>query len=271
MRRVTKKVETRVEEVAHLLRIRGCVTVRNVMELGLSKTQAEVALRYLTESGRAVRVKLGQQFTLWCYSRRSVVRHLRRLKNVLHSLICDAKMKYVRPGKALELILNDKQARRLFSRYISLKTNSAKTLDAVKSLLELNYGKPITYAGGGPVYFVDCQKSPRPLPSFVYKERKQYTIIRVRVGSELREMVERAAAAEGVSISALVKRAVARLLEGYSQRVEMVLVDFHLPRRLLQTLDEYAQQMGTTRAAVVRTAISQMLEKMKMTQVAVAP
>jgi len=43
----------------------------------------------------------------------------------------------------------------------------------------------------------------------------------------------------------------------------MPMVSFHLPRALLQALDEYARRMNVTRSDVIRMAIRQMLEKMR--------
>jgi hypothetical protein len=40
-------------------------------------------------------------------------------------------------------------------------------------------------------------------------------------------------------------------------------VSFHLPRALLQALDEYAHERGLTRSDVIRMAIRQMLDKMR--------
>jgi len=43
----------------------------------------------------------------------------------------------------------------------------------------------------------------------------------------------------------------------------MPMVSFHLPRALLQALDEYARRMNLTRSDVIRMAIRQMLDKMR--------
>jgi DNA polymerase III gamma/tau subunit len=45
-------------------------------------------------------------------------------------------------------------------------------------------------------------------------------------------------------------------------REKMVLISFHLPSPLLHMLDDYAAELKTTRSAVIRRAIAQMLEKM---------
>jgi predicted transcriptional regulator len=43
---------------------------------------------------------------------------------------------------------------------------------------------------------------------------------------------------------------------------KMPTISFHLPRALLQTLDEYARERGLTRSDAIRMAILQMFEKM---------
>jgi metal-responsive CopG/Arc/MetJ family transcriptional regulator len=46
-----------------------------------------------------------------------------------------------------------------------------------------------------------------------------------------------------------------------------VLVSFHVPRALMQALDEYAQRRNTTRSAVVRSAIAQLIEKYRNVEI----
>jgi hypothetical protein len=49
----------------------------------------------------------------------------------------------------------------------------------------------------------------------------------------------------------------------FSDGEGMPMVSFHLPRALLQALDEYARRMNVTRSDVIRMAIRQMLDKMR--------
>jgi len=44
---------------------------------------------------------------------------------------------------------------------------------------------------------------------------------------------------------------------------KMVLISIHLPPPMLQILDEYAARLGTTRSAVIRYAISEMLQQIR--------
>jgi len=162
-RGVSKKVKIRSEEVAELLRMRGCVGLRSIVELGFTRTQAAYALEHLAAAGRAVRIYVGD-VRMWCYSRRSAVKHLRRLRHLLHGLICAARVKYVTPKKALELVANNKDAKKVFGRYMRVDPRDTGTLHFLNGLLKLTYGGPAASRPRKPVYFADCGKKPRPLP-----------------------------------------------------------------------------------------------------------
>ena len=155
---ISKKVRMRIEEVAHLLHIHGCITTRAVMELGFSHTQATVALKHLVATGRAVRLKIGG-IALWCCSMKSALRHVDELRRALHALICSARVKYVSPSDALELIARSEEASRLFSRYINLRPRDATSLKFLNGLLASMYGEAVFRIRRGtmPLYFADCR------------------------------------------------------------------------------------------------------------------
>jgi hypothetical protein len=48
---------------------------------------------------------------------------------------------------------------------------------------------------------------------------------------------------------------------------KMVRISFHLPRQMRQMLDDYVAELKTTRSAVIRYAISEMLERIRKEQV----
>ena len=210
--RTSKKVRRRAEEAAHLLRVRGCITTRAVAELGFSRTQAENALKYLVSTGRAVRIEIGG-IALWCYSMRSAARHVGRLRRALHALICAAGAKYVSPRDALEIVVRSKEARKLFSRYINPRPGDAAALHFLSGLLASMYGEAAFRIKKGtmPLYFADCRRRLPPLAR--RRQKKEYRSVQVRAEPELKEALLKAAEAEGVSASALVRRAVERLLE----------------------------------------------------------
>ena len=51
---------------------------------------------------------------------------------------------------------------------------------------------------------------------------------------------------------------------------KMVRISFHLPREMLQMLDNYAAELKTTRSAVIRRAIAQILRKVAEEQIPLA-
>jgi len=51
---------------------------------------------------------------------------------------------------------------------------------------------------------------------------------------------------------------------------KMVRISFYLPRKMLQMLDSYAAELKTTRSAVIRRAIAQMLRKVAEEQIPLA-
>jgi hypothetical protein len=48
---------------------------------------------------------------------------------------------------------------------------------------------------------------------------------------------------------------------------KMVLISFHLPKKMLEELDNYAEINNTTRSAIVRKAVEEMLKKYKFSEV----
>jgi hypothetical protein len=155
---LSKKLRARAEEVAELLRLRGCVLTRDVVAVGFTYKQAEYVLRYLASNGRAAHVKLGQ-LALWCYSANSVVKFINRLRRALHAALCSLNVKFAGPRKALKIVLSDERASKLFTRYVKL---DAVSLSFVNNLLTLTYGAPAFYRRR-PVYVVTCRKKLPPL------------------------------------------------------------------------------------------------------------
>lgn len=157
-RGLSKKLRVRAEEVAELLRLRGCVLTRDVTAVGFTYKQAEYVLRYLASNGRAAHVKLGR-LALWCYSTNSAVKFINKLRRALHAALCVLNVRFAGPWKALKIVLSDERASKLFARYVKLDAVSSSF---VNNLLALTYGDPLFYRRR-PVYVVICRKKPPPL------------------------------------------------------------------------------------------------------------
>ncbi len=146
----------RIEAVYAVIEREGCATSALLRrELGLSHTQVRYAARTLLAQSRAAQRVVGA-VALWCRDSAAAQEHVERLRDAVRRLIKDG-VKYVTPAKVLEWINQDKEARRLFSRYISLKRyNSgfpAASIAFVSDILTSLYGEPVPYRKHN-VYFV---------------------------------------------------------------------------------------------------------------------
>jgi hypothetical protein len=157
---LSRKLKIRAEEVVHLLRIRGCVLTRDVVDMGFTWGQAKYTLKHLVSAGRAVHILING-VSIWCYSRNSAVKHLYRLRRALHSALCRAGARFVAPRKALRILLSDEKASGIFSRYIRLSREDTAVKHLISGLLTLTYGNPV-YHRKRPVYAVDCSRKKLP-------------------------------------------------------------------------------------------------------------
>jgi len=229
--RSKRKTRVRMLRVIELLQRDGCVSVSVLMRaLRISHSQAYHLMRVAVVAG-GVKLRLGRTAIL-CRDRAEVEALVRRLKETVHRLANG--MKYVTPTAILRATLRDRDAYALLSRFISLRRGMSRFPPAVlafaNDLLRLLYGEPLLHTSRKTVYLVS---EPRNFNS-VDKE-----------------------------VASIYTTAAAVRVNEFSDVEEMPIVTFHLPRALLQALDEYARRMNVTRSDVIRMAIRQMLEKMR--------
>ena len=101
---------------------------------------------------------------------------------------------------------------------------------------------------------------------------EEAVLVTVTVTHDLLQAVDEYATRIGTSRSAVVRLAIQRLLEERPEAVDSVAcrapahVVLRLPASLLRALDQYAKELKTTRSALVRYAVTQMLERIRVTQ-----
>jgi len=138
-RRKTTDLLRKVEELLE----GGCVATSALMRaLGFSHTQAFYAFRLLQAEGRAVKTKLGR-VAIWCRDRETAVRFLEELRGEVVRLVKQHRARYVTPKRLLGFIASDARARKLFSRFIDVRSPSATAYGALATLLEMVYGDPV--------------------------------------------------------------------------------------------------------------------------------
>ena len=163
----------RAEAVRGFIERWGCATTAALRRrFGLSEAQ----VRYVVYSlmSRGIVQKMVGATALWCRDSAAAQAHVERLRDAVKRLIAQNGVRYVTITKVLELIRRDGEARRLFSRYISLERHSrgfpAASLGFVGDILTSLYGEPAPYSKGA-VYFVQNVQAPdaglEALPSHI--------------------------------------------------------------------------------------------------------
>jgi hypothetical protein len=132
----------------------------------LRATRSELfyVLDKLRQEGRVEAVNLGR-VAFWCASRAAAEEVLAMLSEALKSLLC-GRAKFATPKEALQYIAEDKEARRLFSRHMPLRLNTA-TAQVIDRLMRKAFGQPIETSRGN-VYHILCapaEKTPTGITS----------------------------------------------------------------------------------------------------------
>jgi len=157
----TERVLDRIHHVHYLVASAGCVTTTKIEDtLGLGHSMVYYALQLLKNNKMVVEVVLGKH-AIWCIDEEMAKRVIEELKSEVRRLVCNGRIRYVTPKRVLELVELDKQARKTFSRYVSLnKTKNLaykpQALAFADSILRELFGEPQFKRGRGSVYFATC-------------------------------------------------------------------------------------------------------------------
>lgn len=148
-----RKTAIRAEKVHREIEKAGCATFSLLMERLKKVTNNELfyVLDRLRKEGRIETVNLGR-ISLWCTSREAAEEVLARLGDALRRLLC--RFKYANPKKVFDLISKDPEAKRLFSRHMSLRRNSV-AIQLIDALMERVFGEPMRTSRGN-VYTIRC-------------------------------------------------------------------------------------------------------------------
>jgi hypothetical protein len=145
-------IRMRAEKVYKEIEKVGCVASAVIAErLRISHNELFYVLRRLRQEGRVEAVSLGRTF-LWCVSRAAAEEVLARLEEALKRVLRGRK--FATPQKVLDLVTKDPEARRLFSRHMSLRPNPA-TIQIIGVLMTRAFGEPIKTSRGR-LYHIQC-------------------------------------------------------------------------------------------------------------------
>lgn len=216
-RRATKEVKSRVEQAQELVKQLGCVTVAALAKaLDVGWGEAKYALNQLKKERKVVETAVGDRL-LFCVDGDAAEEEVYKLRLETWRLICGVKYAYVYPARLACLIMEDAQARKMFTKYVPasdlLKASGLKFLDAVlRDLL----GGEFDRRTHRKVYAVPpefCRQPPPRTKLRIYKQ--PHTIVTFWVGEKMLQDIENAAEALGVDKSRLIHMAIEQLLEQY--------------------------------------------------------
>jgi len=208
-----RKMRVRAAQVVELLARMGCAATSVLMrELGISHTQAFYALRLLQAQGCAVEVALGK-VAVWCISRTDATKLLEELRETVARFVGQNRLRYVTPSRLYALIARDRKARELFSRVIGVGKPSVATFSALKALLGVVYGDPLSrsvfYAAQPTVNAsIDVREADVQIPG-------EAVNVKFRLPAEETRQLRRYAERRRTSVSAVVRQAVEQLLTRY--------------------------------------------------------
>jgi hypothetical protein len=156
---------------------------------------------------------------LWCldeYAAHSAISELRR---ELWRVLCGAhRRKTVTASTATKLIAADPQARQIYSKYVNLDRHSPHALKFVAAILEDLLGPPVEKTKRKTVFYIKSEtcKTPIKLDHVDVKKYKQpHRLVTFKVTRAMYHDILVASTQLGISVSDLVRMAIARLLTQY--------------------------------------------------------
>jgi DNA-binding Lrp family transcriptional regulator len=201
------KTRQRIKQVCGLLEREGCVPTATLVRMfGVDSGAVFYLMKHVMERG-AVKVGIGNT-ALWCRNRTAAEELVSRIRETVHRLSVENKMRYATPAKVLQAVLKDRDAYALLSRFIPLKRNMEKfppaALTFVDAVLRSLYGEPLRYRRRT-VYIVT-----QPRGDYIVNvtDRVETRIVQVKLPDDL-------ASALGDDVDKVVLQAIENLIQKF--------------------------------------------------------
>jgi DNA-binding transcriptional regulator YhcF (GntR family) len=148
-----RRTQIRAEKVYREIEKAGCLTSAVIAEqLQIAHNELFYVLRRLRQEGFVEFVNFGRA-TFWCAGRAAAEEVFAKLTEALKKLLC-RRGRFATPKEALQYIAEDKEARRLFSRHMPMRFNTA-TAQVIDALMRKAFGQPIETSRGR-IYHILC-------------------------------------------------------------------------------------------------------------------
>ena len=206
------KTVQRAKRVVELLETEGCMSTSALRrELGIGPSPQRYVLTLLLSHGLAVEVVVGKT-AIWCRDRRTAEELVAKLRETAHRLA--SRRRYIRPSELLHMVQMDKEAYKLFTRFIPLSRFVDDRIHPIAmafadGILASLYGDPVRYTRNRHVYFVLPQ--PRQDLGDIAIRDGANSVVTVGLPPDLAAALEDAER-RGASVEELVTHAIVQLL-----------------------------------------------------------
>jgi hypothetical protein len=152
-RAVIKRAPLLAELVYREINEAGCAASSALAErIRVTYNELFYALDRLRKEGRVEAVSLGRA-AFWCINSAVAEAVLAKLNEALKSLLC-RRNRFATPKEVLQLVAEDEEMRKLFSRHMTLRPNPA-TIQLIDALMIRAFGKPIRRSRNH-IYIIQC-------------------------------------------------------------------------------------------------------------------
>jgi len=153
---LTDEIINRMMHVYRIVESHGCVTTTTVMsELALSHSEAYYVLKLLRMRNHIVEVTVGKT-AIWCIDAETAERTLDTLVSTIRRMVCSNGMRYATPTRVAGLITSDRQAFKLFTKYIQLDRTKRFGYRPVALVFIDTLLQRVGYPVRDGVYYVTC-------------------------------------------------------------------------------------------------------------------
>jgi hypothetical protein len=212
----TRRVKERIKMLEEYIKNTKCVTITSAANVLKSDWEtARNTLNELAKDGKAVRHNYAGKM-LYCASEKDAFEVVHRFRRELWRLVCKSRRRYISPSAVFKMIINDKQARKFFSKYIIIDRLNSGALSFIARMLEDVLKTEPDWRNNKALYAVSasiCNAPPAQPESLPRYYRKNLTT--VHVTERMAKDLELAAKMLNVSKSKLVRMAVEKMLNEY--------------------------------------------------------
>jgi DNA-binding MarR family transcriptional regulator len=215
----TQTKERMLDVLKYMEKEAPCTTIGKIAkEFNLTWSQARHLITQLVKAGHIIETTISTKL-LWCINETAAATEIYTLIQEAWRVICDSKKRYITPSEAAQLIAHDKNARKVYAKYVDLINRKGGTLKFMTAILTKVLGKPLVKTPRKAVFYIPpeiCQKEPQLSDISIRRYKRQHrNIVTLKVSTTMYNDMLKATQELGIPIAELVRMAIKRLLDQY--------------------------------------------------------